>query len=268
MQKQLRRLLTSLVFAVLATSLQANINNIKGTYEILKDEFKDFSVIHGAVAWETGTIRRMYDLGALGYHGDKIKSHTISLVHKIFYRKPGTTAIAEFVATKDIRELTLTDAEVARFVADAILYLHALPEAELFKKYQQNVVALKQADKKKKSYLTQALVILRKNIIKELEQNAAFANYAEPLKKLLPYISNAYLECAIDSYMPSYTPALILLSLLYKKTGCNRDAVEIYYKHLKEQLDCLNTPADWDTWKKMSLTIPIKTFMKIMYLKC
>ena len=91
----------------------------------------------------------MYDLGALGYHGDKIKSHTIALVHKIFYRKPGTTSIAEFVATKEIRELTLTDAEVARFVADAVLYLHALPETEPFKKYQQTLAALQQADKEK-----------------------------------------------------------------------------------------------------------------------
>ena len=105
MQKQLRRLFTSVAFMVLAPSLHANINNIKGTYDILKDEYKNFSVIHGAVAWETGTIRRIYDLGALGYHGDKIKSHTIALVHKIFYRKPGTTSIAEFVATKEIREL-------------------------------------------------------------------------------------------------------------------------------------------------------------------
>jgi len=114
---------TLLAFTLLAATLctptlHANINNIKGTYDILKQEYKHFSVIHGAVAWETGTIRRMYDLGALGYHGDKIKSRTIALVHKVFYRKPGTTSIAEFVATKEIRELTVTDAEVARFVSD------------------------------------------------------------------------------------------------------------------------------------------------------
>jgi hypothetical protein len=255
MQKLSLRLLTSLIFTLLAAtistpSLHANINNIKGTYDILKPEYKQFSVIHGAVAWETGTIRRMYDLGALGKHGDKIKSRTIALVHKIFYRKPGTTSIAEFVATKEIRELTLTDAEVARFVADVLLYLHKLPETELFKKYKETFTALEQADKKKKPILTQTLTLLRKNIAKDLEENPDFATYAEPLKKLLPYIVGAYLECAVESCMPAYTPELILLGLLYKKTNLNRDTVEIYYKRLLEKINCLNIPADWQEWKK------------------
>ena len=245
-----RLIFTLLAATIFTPSLHANINNIKGTYDILKPEYKQFSVIHGAAAWETGTIRRMYDLGALGKHGDKIKSRTIDLVHKIFYRKPGTNAISEFVATKEIRELTLTDAEVARFVADTLLYLHALPESESFKKYQETFTALGQADKKKKPVLTQTLTLLRKKIAKELEENPDFATYTEPLKKLLPYIANAYLECAVEKYMPAYTPELVLLGLFYKKTNLNRDAVEIYYNRLQEKIDCLNIPADWPEWKK------------------
>jgi len=101
--KQLSFVTRTLLAATLcAPLLHANINNIKGTYDILKPEYKHFSVIHGAVAWETGTIRRMYDFGALGKHGDKIKSKTIALVHEIFYRNPDTEDISEFVISNSL----------------------------------------------------------------------------------------------------------------------------------------------------------------------
>jgi len=125
-----------------------------------------------------------------------------------------------------------------------------LPESESFKKYKEVFTTLEQADKNKKAVLAQTLTLLRKNIAKELNESPTFAAYAEPLKKLLPYISDAYLECAVENYMPAYTPTLILLGLLYKKTNLNRDTVEIYYKYLQEKVDCLNVPADWTAWKK------------------
>ena len=64
MKKLIRSLLACSLCSCFIGQFHANINNIKGTYDILQDQYKHLSVIHGAVAWETETIRRLYDLGA------------------------------------------------------------------------------------------------------------------------------------------------------------------------------------------------------------
>ena len=54
------------VFLVIFT-LNANLDRIAGTYTCFSrpDDAELFSPIHGAIAWETGTIRRIYDFGPM-----------------------------------------------------------------------------------------------------------------------------------------------------------------------------------------------------------
>lgn len=245
---------TLLIAATLLTpSLHANINNIKGTYDILKPEYKQFSVIHGAVAWETGTIRRMYDLGTLGKKTSQIESKTIQLVHQLFYRIPESTSPVDFVVTEKIK--SLSDIDTTLFVADCMLYLTNLPETEFFKNYQKYFAEYLTKDEgKKPSFKKKFLIPERLKIEASIKKDPIFAKYDQALRNLLPFIANAALECSIENYLPDYTPQLIVLGLLYKKTNCNRDMLEAYYKHLQDNIDCLNSPADWNAWKENVFT--------------
>ncbi len=106
----------SLIVSVLCIGgIRPSLNNIKGTYSILPENQREaFSLIHGAVAWESGVIRRMYDFDQIfpdiqeinglkkivGYLKPE-KTHAVArLIHALFYRIPGTTTATDFVATK------------------------------------------------------------------------------------------------------------------------------------------------------------------------
>lgn len=90
------------------------LNNIKDTDSILHDDYKYLSLVDGAIAWETGVIRRLYDLGQIfpvykqdnrgrkiiqGYENQKQTSEMVRLIHAFFYRVPGSTGQADFGAT-------------------------------------------------------------------------------------------------------------------------------------------------------------------------
>jgi len=250
---------TLLFFTLLAATLctpvlHANINNIKGTYDILNPEYKHFSAIHGAVAWETGTIRRMYDLGGLGKKTGQIESKTVQLVHQIFYRIPESTSVTDFVVAEKINGLT--DIDVTSFIADCMVYLHNLPETESFKNYQKHFAEyMTKDDSKKPSFKKKFLIPERLIIETSIKKDPIFTKYDATLNNLLPFIINAALECSVENYLPAYTPQLILLGLLYKKTKCSRDMLTLYYQHLQESFDCLNVPADWNGWKKDVFTM-------------
>src|SRR5215510_5457598 len=116
--------LSYLAAIVLAFSgTQGAIKNIKNTYQILSPGCKHLSIAHGAVAWETGFIRRLYDFGQIfpAYISDptmptrKLIDHydelndthmTVRLVHALFYRVPGSTSDADFGISK---QLGITD---------------------------------------------------------------------------------------------------------------------------------------------------------------
>ena len=94
--------------------------NIKNTYKILSDDFKYFSLAHGAIAWETGVIRRLYDFGQIfhqyketieeGLNRTRIKGYlnpekthkTVQLTHALFYRVPGSASDVDFGGTKQL----------------------------------------------------------------------------------------------------------------------------------------------------------------------
>lgn len=241
------------------SAVQANPYNLKGTYACLKDEHKDLSIIHGAQAWETGTIMRMYDKGTLGYRGDKIPSETIKLVYKLFHRPPGSKGRAAFEVTKPVQQLP--HKQVAEFTASMLVFLKQLPHADLFKQYQEKDTTFKKHLAKYQK-VNQAAVAPSGKIVldkmgRALEKEAANARrlilesfeasnnhpqYESPLKELVHYPIKAFLECTSHNYMISSMPQIILQALLYKKTECDRTALATYYECLHKELDCCAYP--------------------------
>ncbi len=138
---------------------QANIDNLKGTYSILPGNMKELSVIHGAIAWQKGVIRRIYDLGhmtdgepthkpradeykkpdgtadeeafkaAMGDYVSnykawfsKVESPVVKLTRGLFYRVPGTTSVADFKIS-DLIVKNMTKKEFAAKVAQVMVRL-------------------------------------------------------------------------------------------------------------------------------------------------
>jgi len=90
------------------------LQNIKDTDSILSDDYKYLSLVHGAIAWETGVIRRLYDFGQIfpvygqdkhsrniieNYENPDQTHKTVRLVHTLFYRVPGSTGETDFGVT-------------------------------------------------------------------------------------------------------------------------------------------------------------------------
>lgn len=240
---------TILSLFLLSNSVNANISNIKGTYCILKKENHSFSIIHGAVSWETGTIRRMYDIGSLGKKGAEIESATIRLVNKIFYRPAGTISIVDFVLTNGIQNTS--DKDIADFVADTVVTLADFEGSATIREYKSKYKLLQEAEKNKdenaKKLLYNRLDELKKDLLKHIQVEGR----NKALRRLVGTLIESYIECTIKMLMPSYTPSLILQSMLWAKTRGNRDALAIYYKKLEEKKrGCLQLPVNWDSWKK------------------
>ncbi len=142
MQKLFRNGLVLLVMGVgLMFNVQANLDNLKGTFSILPAEMKEFSVIHGAIAWKKGVIANIYDslhitygepakkpqqseytnsdgtpneeafnealaVYTAAYKGwfDKINSPIVKLARGLFYRVPGTTSRSAMDICKNIQD--------------------------------------------------------------------------------------------------------------------------------------------------------------------
>ncbi|KKR96784.1 MAG: hypothetical protein UU47_C0007G0002 [candidate division TM6 bacterium GW2011_GWE2_41_16] len=127
-KKYLNVLLCILFIAGTLSTYATNLNNLKGTVSILPPELRDVSLLEGAVAWESGFVRQLYDFGPMRSYEPikrgaesikdyrtilnkdykkwekKITSPIARLVHAYFYRVPGTMAASEFVLGKDHRE--------------------------------------------------------------------------------------------------------------------------------------------------------------------
>lgn len=65
MNISIKRIFLAIVLAmgIVGQNWATNLYNLKGTYSILPENLQEFSVLDGAIAWHTGAIRRLYDLG-------------------------------------------------------------------------------------------------------------------------------------------------------------------------------------------------------------
>lgn len=125
----------SLVFLFfLPCTVHAMLQNIKDTHAIVNEEYRDkFSLVNGAVAWETGVIRRLYDFGqiTISYKQETGRitiSHydnynpLVRLIHAFFYRVPGSVGVTDFGETKQLNQhLKDNPLEIAKTIAEIIL---------------------------------------------------------------------------------------------------------------------------------------------------
>lgn len=111
----------SLIIIFLFHDADAMLKCIKNTYYPLQVDYKHLSLVHGAIIWETGTLRRMYGLGQIypeyaldkknpnfkivDYYKNTEDTHnTIRLIHLLFYRVPGSTGETDFGPTQQLNE--------------------------------------------------------------------------------------------------------------------------------------------------------------------
>lgn len=128
--------LLAILMIFFAQSVWSMVYNIKGTYDVVKDEYKHLSLLHGAILWETGFIRRLYDFGETPKEifkdvkekeatrkviaGYQPGGHDMArLVRAFFYRVPGSTASTDFGETKQIEQKT-TDESILIAIADLL----------------------------------------------------------------------------------------------------------------------------------------------------
>jgi len=114
-----------LIFTI-NSALIANINNLDGTLSILKQEYWQFSVLHGAYAAESDWVMKIYDLGWKREESDpkvrKIKNELIEpqkapalirAVDQAFHRPPNTIGPSTFTPTENIKQRPRQDIAVA-----------------------------------------------------------------------------------------------------------------------------------------------------------
>lgn len=138
------------ILLLLFTHAQCMLKNIKDTYQILNNDYKHLSIAHGAIAWETGFIRRLYDFGQIfpvfidemkkdpitqelkptgrkiiGSYEHLDKTHkTTRLVHALFYRIPGSTSAPDFgITTKLPAALKDNPEKLATTCAELLAYI-------------------------------------------------------------------------------------------------------------------------------------------------
>lgn len=111
-------LLTLLLVTLLWQSADCMPKNIKGTDSVVADEYKHLSLVNGAIIWETGVIRRMYDYGNITPIIKKVKTTgrdqiigfeddydgTVRLIHALFYRIPNMPGESSFLETKNFKD--------------------------------------------------------------------------------------------------------------------------------------------------------------------
>jgi len=126
--------------------IQCMLNNIVETDTILHDDYKYLSLVDGSLAWETGVIRRLYDLGQIfpvyktdkrgrkiieNYEHSEQTDPMIRLIHAFFYRVPGSTGETDFGATI---QLAVDDVTAVRLVANIIAQCEQLQQQ--YKQFQ------------------------------------------------------------------------------------------------------------------------------------
>ncbi len=139
------------VILFVITNALCMLKNIKDTYQILNDDYKHLSICNGAIAWETGFIRRLYDFGQVFYTTTKDKNDldvidkyvnpelthkTVRLIHVLFYRVPGSTGITDIGVTQKLN-LKKTS-EIAKKCAEILASIEQI--RTLDRKFQDAVV--------------------------------------------------------------------------------------------------------------------------------
>lgn len=234
-----KKIIKSFLFLFILTffcnSIFSSIANLKETYSILKDPYKHLSVINGAVADESGFTMRLYDYGAMKdktieireqqYQIPDIKNalETVKLVHLFYHRVPGTTGRGDFVLKKELAN-NPNKIQLSKELAKAISIL----EKESTKYNETGFIT--QIDK-------QGLIKQGgKNVIRLITVKSMTPIYASLLEEF-DTKGHPKSPLTTNAIFPQNTTLTILLSVLYRLCGNNKEALKVFYEELNNLIN-------------------------------
>ena len=208
----------SIFFVCLIT--KANIDNLKNSYSILKDDYKHLSIIHGAIADEKYYLMNLYDYGSFGEEIDiadqngvmhkvpdvKNSPAVVKLVHFFFHRNPGAMNQTDFVLTRKFRDATLEEKEpIIQAIAD--------------------MIGIAQTTKK----ITALDARFKQKLKLDKLQNSA--------QLFKAFILNSYIEeRGNKAILPENTTNTVLLGIVYRLAGDNKSLIKMFYEKLNEAI--------------------------------
>lgn len=232
-------------------SLYANINNLKGTFSILKDQYKEFSIINGAIATHTDYLMHLYDYGTFGKER-KVKGadnetilvpdasnapEVVKLMHYFFYRVPGHNSRGDFVFSDAIKTAS---AEDIRSIINAVAWIMAQikktsEEISKSKKIRTQFDAKIKGISLKDYSIRSDLENLR--YLATLEGTASLTTQDNERLKLFKIIWLAYIdEQTNKAVFPPHTIDTVLLGIVYKLAGDSKALIRMFYEKLNDLL--------------------------------
>lgn len=249
-------LMTTLM--LLVTSSYADVNNLKGTFNILKDEYKDLSLLNGAIAAHTNYLMHLYDDGTFGKEGEvtgpedtKIKvpdvsnaSEIVKMIHAFFYRVPGTTTRGDFVLTDAIKSASPEDKES---IVKAIAWVMAqvknmyIDTTKTGKEKRQGTELKRQLDGKlnkvsmAKILISEDLPNLR--ILATLARGSSVMNQDNSRLRLFKLAWTGYVnEHKKQAIFPPHSMFTVLQGIVYSIAGDDKRLMYKFYEKLNEIL--------------------------------
>lgn len=247
-----------LICCIIFGICHANINNLKGTFSILKDEYKEFAMINGAIACDTDYLMHLYDFGTFGQEHtvimpDKTQidvpdpSHApdiVKLVHLFCYRVPGTISRGEFVLADAIKTASQEDkiniVKAIAWTMAQVKKVSDLMNQMAAKKEAKKIAVLEtQIQKLSKEF------VLMKHLkgLQELANLPSTTSFADVWKtkranlRLFRLIWDANLqEKSTNPMFPRYSTDSVLLGIVYKFAGDNKHLIRIFYEKFNEIL--------------------------------
>ena len=239
------------IFIHLCFSLYANIDYLKYTFDVLSEDYKAFSILNGAIADQAGYIMHMYDYGALGQMRmvKVIKTEiavpdisnapdVVKLVHLFFHRAPGTIGRGDFVFTD--RVLKATEQE-KKSIIQAIAWMMAQAKqlekiASQSKKFEAGInqkmkaISLKDLDIKDEfehlAYLA--------NLEGSVSIIDILKNQSDSLKVFKVVWQAMQQEKGAKAIFPNFTTNTVLLAIVYRLAGANKNLLKDFYEKLNE----------------------------------
>ncbi|KKQ12146.1 MAG: hypothetical protein US22_C0002G0002 [candidate division TM6 bacterium GW2011_GWF2_36_6] len=206
----------------------ANIDILKGTYSILKDDYKHLSIIHGAVATEKDYLMKLYDYGSLGkavkidvtgvdYDVPDVKNSSaiVQLVHLFFHRaNPLSTGRGDFALTKSLGVL---DLEGKKSFVTVMAWL--LGSAD-FKIAHEDAGDIK----------------IEKTIQKIWTPVSKASGNTITFSKIVGFVNQAVTQSrGFNAVFDVPSIYMVLLSMVYKIAATDKSLIKLFYEKLDEQ---------------------------------
>lgn len=231
-----------------------NIYNLKGTLSVLPPVLQDLSVIHGAIAFETGMVRRLYDFGMLeSLPGAKpvepIKpANESEKENKIFLRKSRAyeRSLRDYEKRLEAYEKALADcAPVIKLVR---YFFYRIPGSTNVVDFQLSAIkfnAVSPSDfAEKMGQLVAAMWwyewVLRQNVTSADNVKGLLNEDVKTLVEKDPWLSSFRQPLIVysldDKKWGKCMPLLVILAAVWVKCGSDKAALQKYNEALIDAL--------------------------------